>query len=163
MVDSIYSCKKYPAFIFDLEGTLSDHNWRAHFAASKQWEQYAMLFPFDGVNESVFNMYQRLKGFYFDFDGQVVRPKMIILTAKSIAQIADVVVWLKATGIHCDELIMRPIGNSDRSAKMKIDIIDNIKATCDVKLIFEDRYDILQHMRAHNLPVVDIKHLKGYY
>lgn len=153
----IYSCEKPPCFVFDLEGTLSNHKWREHFYSSKEYDQYNILFPFDGVNEKVFGMFDRLSRFHFSLHGKVVAPEMIILTAKHIDHIVDVTHWLNAFDVRFGRLLMRPNGNYKTSPFFKREAIFQLSKTREIKMIFDDRKDVCDLLYSDGFPVINVQ------
>lgn len=162
---SVYNSEKFPAFVFDLEGTLTNHLWRKQFHDNKQYDQYNLLFPYDGVNEKVALMFDKLSRTMFCHAGKVVAPTMFILTAKSIKYQNDVRGWLGGyLGLKPGSyiLMMRLDHQQDmRSVDYKVAACDEISKSYDIKLAFDDRDDIIAGLLDHGYNVVDVKTLTG--
>lgn len=84
--------------IFDLDGTLADHNHRLHFAKDKKWDNYFEHAQFDRINKIEVILLGMFKSY---------GAKVCILTGRPEKFRFKTKLWLSQNGINYSELIMR--------------------------------------------------------
>lgn len=137
-------------YVFDLEGTLSDHTHRLHLLPKTDEKQanskdhYAAFhaeFPKDKVHKHIHGIYNVLSDACED---------LYILTGMMEKHREMATEWLEEHGCYFDEIIMR--GNDDfrPSPEFKLETLKKIWSLNRYKwshiIVFDDREDVVAHL-----------------
>lgn len=126
--------------LFDLDGTLANHNHRWHHAKAKNWDMYHSLAFKDethNVECVILKMFDELE------------MNICIITARSEIYREDTIHWLKKNDIWFDELVMRPESDIRPSWELKKEIILNREADGkETFCVFDDRPSIVDMVRG---------------
>lgn len=138
------------AVIWDLDGTLSDDQARAHYVEveagrTRDWDSY-----FDAVDEDppVAASMEILHAL------RAAGVRIIYLTGRPEFTRPKTERWLKANGLdEYDHLVMRPAGEIRVAGEFKTDEIRHLREKYELVCAFEDRIDVAEHLRRAGLPV----------
>lgn len=149
-------------YIFDLEGTLSNHSHRLHLlpkvsekeANSKDhYAAFHAAFPKDPVNNHIVNMINS----FFEFN------PAIILTGMMEKHRQMAVDYLDYHKVFCDSLVMRQNDDFRPSPEFKLAHIKDLykKYQFDCAVVFDDREDIVDHLTKNSIVEVVEHHPLG--
>ena len=127
--------------VFDLDGTLSIVGDRVKYLQQnpKDWNAFYEACDEDKPNEPVCKIYKSLAPTYKEAVG------MIILTGRRESAREKTEDWLEYEGIHFDELIMRPDGDTRHDTILKPELLG--AGPDEVEMIFEDRNSMVKKWR----------------
>lgn len=136
---------KPKAFIFDIDGTLSDHSHRINHAHNKDWEKYNSLHILDNPIVDVCRLVDNLRKEYH----------IIFLTGRPAKYLEPTVSWLDLNvfggrKLPC-HLIMRQEGNFKKSSEFKKDEYLKIKKHYDIIGAFDDNEEVVQMFRQQGV------------
>jgi len=151
---------KLEAFIFDIDGTLSDNTGRLHHVVQsdedhllgipfkKDWDAFNSDCTQDKVYPDVLNILRSLEQEY----------QIILLTGRDNKYRSKTVAWLEKHGVQYDHLFMRWSGDKSADYFVKQEIYEKyIKKDFDVKGIFEDRERVVKMWRELGLTCFQVK------
>ena len=136
---------KYPAVIFDCDGTLCDVTSVRHHVLRrpKNYDafHYASLFcpPIDWVMEEV--DYHRRAGNF-----------IIVVTAREERWRTLTENWLEVNGVPFHELHMRPTGDFRSDVLIKGEILDRLIPRFDIRHAYDDNPSIIGLWKARGVP-----------
>lgn len=140
-------------YIFDIEGTLSDCQHRAHLVPD--WDAFHAEFPKDEPRKQIAQLYRIL----------AQNNEVVILTGMMEKHREMASAWLRKYNFRFDELIMRPNDNFQTSPEFKynviIDIADRLLKSDsihsrDIKAIFDDRKDVVDYLLNAGFPAIQV-------
>lgn len=135
---------KQNAYIFDIDGTLSDTSRRRHHLqkSPKDWKAFFA----DQINDVALPSAAILQGLGYLGNG------IIIVTGRG-EEYRDVTVsWLENHNIYYDELFMRPAKDNRDDTEIKLEIYNaNIKPNYNILAVFEDRLRLVRMWREQGL------------
>lgn len=146
-------------YIFDLEGTISNHNHRIHLlpTAAEKMANYGKGRPDD--------MYQKFHDhFHKDevnsdvkllMDCCIYTTKTIILTGMMERFRQDAQEWLLRNGISHNGLFMRPNDCYLSSPEYKYQWIRHCGEK--IHLVYDDRKDVVDKLLSHGIPAILVK------
>jgi len=136
---------KYPAVIFDCDGTLVDTTGIVHHVTRRPKNynafHYASLFcpPIDWVLEEV--DYHRRAG-----------NMIIVVTAREERWRSLTENWLDANGVPWHELFMRPTGDFRPDVQIKSEILDKLLPRYEIRHAYDDSPHIIGLWKARGVP-----------
>lgn len=133
-------------YIFDLEGTLSDSRHRDHLVPD--WDEFHKLFPEDGTNENICKLFRIL----------AQSANCIILTGMMEKHRTMALAWLKEHRIPHNGLVMRPNDDLRTSPEYKLWNLNIMEHPERIKMIFDDRLDIITTLLDNNYPAIQVKY-----
>jgi predicted kinase len=133
------------AVIFDIDGTLADHNGvRSPF----QWDRVHLDSPRPNVVH-LLNMYKHLAHY-----------KIIIMSGRDGVCRKLTEQWLKEQYIDWDEFMMRPEGSQEPDYKVKRDLFDKVKDNYNIVLAVDDRDQIVNLWRSMGIETWQVNYGK---
>ncbi len=138
------------AVIWDLDGTLSDDQARAHFVEVEEGRKRDWRSYFDAIEEdapiaaSIAILHAlRKDGF-----------RVVFLTGRPEYTRDSTERWLQANGLEdYDLLLMRPPGERRPAGDFKAEVVQRLRAEYDLLCAFEDRIDVAESLRLVGVPV----------
>jgi len=132
-------------YVFDLDGTLADSRHRDQFAQSGEWDTFHSLAYIDKPRKDIEKLYRILSK----------TGDMTILTGRTEKYRDPTIEWLLRFDFKYPDLnlIMRPDGNFMKSPEWKLGVISGMK---DVKMVFDDRKDIVTKLLENNIPAIQV-------
>lgn len=140
-------------FVFDLDGTLANHDHRLHLIPtenldiSDSWLEFVNACDKDVPIKSTISV---LNSLYNDPDNYI-----IILTARSEAVKNKTVDWLCNNNCEYDNLFMRGIGDNSKDTDFKERVLREIGLD-KIVAVWEDNPHVIKHMRGMGLTVYQV-------
>lgn len=134
--------------IFDIDGTLSNANWRLHFVrppegTPKDYEAFHKRCMGDTVIEPVRAMVHAL-AFH--------NHKIVLITGRPETYGDLTVAWLDENDVPFDELHMRKAGSNERAVTYKHGVLQDLIARGhDIRLAVEDQQEVVDMWRANGI------------
>lgn len=132
-------------YIFDLEGTLSDHRHRQHCLPN--YDEYHARFKDDSVIEANRILYNSCRK---------QNAMVVILTGKPEKYRAEVETWMDKNNLKWDEIIMRPDGDKRSSPTLKRQVIASIYWPDSPVMVFDDREDVVVELQRFAIPAIKV-------
>ena len=120
----------------DLDGTLADIRHRVRWAQTQDWDRFHKEARHDPVIEPVARLIRSLER----DDWQI-----ILMTGRSESMREATVNWLLLANVPYDQLRMRPEGNTDHDADLKLRWAQDYMS---LQLVLEDRDKVVAAWRA---------------
>jgi beta-phosphoglucomutase-like phosphatase (HAD superfamily) len=138
------------AMIWDLDGTLSDDQARAHFVEvergrARDWKSY-----FDAIDTDppIAASMEVLRAMH------AAGIRILFLTGRPEYTRPKTVRWLEANGLtEYDALIMRPDGERRPAGFFKAEVVQRLRREYELVCAFEDRIDVAERLRQAGVPV----------
>jgi beta-phosphoglucomutase-like phosphatase (HAD superfamily) len=138
------------AMIWDLDGTLSDDQARAHFVEvergrARDWTSY-----FDAIDTDppIAASMEVLRAMH------AAGIRILFLTGRPEYTRPKTVRWLAANGLtEYDALIMRPDGERRPAGFFKAEVVQRLRREYELVCAFEDRIDVAERLRQAGVPV----------
>jgi beta-phosphoglucomutase-like phosphatase (HAD superfamily) len=136
--------------IWDLDGTLSDDQARAHFVEvergrARDWKSY-----FDAIDTDppIAASMEVLRAMH------AAGIRILFLTGRPEYTRPKTVRWLEANGLtEYDALIMRPDGERRPAGFFKAEVVHRLRREYELVCAFEDRIDVAERLRQAGVPV----------
>lgn len=141
---------KQKAFIFDIDGTLSDPKGRLHFVTngSRNWDAFLSACADDAVHEDIRTM---------AWDLSVRGYKILLVTGRNAKYAPETIQWLQKHKVSYDALLMRAAGDSRQDFLIKEEIYHNaIEPYYEVLGVFDDRPSVVAMWRRLGLRVYHV-------
>lgn len=136
---------------FDFDGCISICNWRENLLPSHGWpngyEDFHEMLKFDPPNEWIIQMMHDMMK-----DG----IRVIILTGRVESTRRSSEKWLVKFGVKYHWMEMRKDGDKRPSEIIKAAYIERFHKEC-IKMIFDDRQKIIDHLRELGYPVCKVE------
>jgi hypothetical protein len=136
---------KNNAFIFDIDGTLSDTARRRHHVekSPKNWDAFFA----DQINDDALPTAEILRKL-FDHTSY----EILIVTGRREEYREVTQQWLNKHRLNCTKLFMRPANDKRDDTNIKLEIYNNyIKLHYNVLAVFEDRLRLVRMWREQGL------------
>ncbi len=138
------------AMIWDLDGTLSNDEARAHFVEvergrARDWKSY-----FDAIDTDppIAASMEVLRAMH------AAGIRILFLTGRPEYTRPKTVRWLEANGLtEYDALIMRPDGERRPAGFFKAEVVQRLRREYELVCAFEDRIDVAERLRQAGVPV----------
>ena len=138
------------AVIWDLDGTLSNDQARAHFVEvergrARDWHSY-----FDAIDTDppIAASMEVLRAMH------AAGIRILFLTGRPDYTRPKTERWLEANGLtEYDALIMRPADERRPAGWFKAEAVERLRREYELVCAFEDRIDVAEHLRAAGVPV----------
>jgi hypothetical protein len=139
--------------IFDIDNCISDDEWRiekikeesSQLPKDELYREYHALAPKDKAKNLIY-----IKDDHADDD-------IIMITSRPEEYRAQTEEWLKKNGVKYKKLLMRPKGNHQPSAELKIKLFDSLGIEPEeVTCAYDDRSDIVRAYRKHGIWAVKL-------
>lgn len=137
------SIKKYPAVIFDIDGTLAHMEGRSPYEWGRVRE--------DKIDSSTVDILKQLKASPY-------APKIIICTGRDGIALFETKRWLEDYGIPYDEIYIRPEKDSRPDWVVKEEMWRKIAETSYIQGMFDDRLQVVRRARALGLKVFNVEY-----
>ena len=117
--------------VFDLDGTLCDCDWRSRLAASKEFEAFDSLCPYDDPISSMVETARKFKARGW---------RIAVISGRSDAFYAETSAWLASVRCPYDDLLLRTTKLARMSnAKLKVALAKLLESGgCSVSLAYDD-------------------------
>lgn len=141
---------KHGAYIFDLDGTISNDWQRVHFAKKGDWDNYNKLTNIDYPFKDVVRLMYCIERLGY---------RIIILTGRPGSKRKETKDWLRSHNINCHRLIMKTKELLDMPTdewKKQI-YLDDLKENYSVYGVFEDRDKLVDMWRELGLTCFQTK------
>ena len=136
---------------FDFDGCISICNWREQLLPGnklfKNYDEFHAMLSYDPPNNWIIDMMGKMVQ-----DGYEV----IILTGRMENTRKESLSWLHEHGVRYHQMIMRPNEDLRGSEVFKAEVISRFKKE-DVKMIFDDRPKIIDHLTSLGYPTFKVK------
>ncbi len=138
------------AVIWDLDGTLSNDQARAHFVEVEQgrardWHSYFDAIDTDPPIAASMEVLRAL---------HAAGIRILFLTGRPEYTRPKTERWLEANGLtDYDALLMRPVGETRPAGFFKADAVARLRTEYALVCAFEDRIDVADHLRQAGVPV----------
>ena len=143
-------------YIFDLDGTISDPEQRAHLFPHAEkdddsgdeatWEAYGLAAGEDALIKPVAMLMNTL---HYSYDTQV----WIVSGRTSLAHQVTVN-WLAKNEVKHDGLFLRPIGDHRPNVRYKLSFLDGIPGDHEVMLWVDDHPGVTEAMTKRGIPTL---------
>lgn len=135
--------KKYPAVIFDIDGTLAHMKGRSPYEWGRVRE--------DKIDKATVDTLKQLKA-------SEIPPKIIICTGRDGIALYETRRWLDDYGIPYDEIYIRPEKDSRPDWVVKEEMWRKIAETSYIQAMFDDRLQVVRRARALGLKVFNVEY-----
>ena len=139
--------------IFDLDGTLSDCDWRRGHVdgtlGKPDWNAFHQASVMDAPREGIVTIAKAL---------DVLLLPIIIMTGRNERYRVQTVAWLKAAGVHHDQLLMRGDTDFRPDTELKAEMLSRMyqRYKGDPFLVFDDRAAVVKMWRAKGLTTLQV-------
>jgi predicted kinase len=137
------STGKPPAVIVDIDGTLATHDGiRGHHEYHRVGEDQ----PMDAVIDAVLTLHHNYT--------------VLVVSGRSAICVMETHEWLKKNGVPCEELYMRPLGDTRKDSIIKREIYEKyIEPNYDVQFVLDDRDQVVEMWRKElRLPCFQVNY-----
>jgi hydroxymethylpyrimidine pyrophosphatase-like HAD family hydrolase len=135
---------KTKAYIFDIDGTISDHKERLKYYKNKDYDRYNFLCYLDDPIKEAIRLCELLSNNYY----------IIFLTGRPEEYRKKTIDWIyDNVTIHERDykLIMRKEGDFRSSKDIKLEEYNKLKEEYNILGVFDDREDIIEMFKKQNL------------
>lgn len=137
------SIKKYPAVIFDIDGTLAHMQGRSPYEWGRVRE--------DKIDSSTVDILKQLKASPY-------APKIIICTGRDGVALFETRRWLEDYGIPYDDIYIRDEKDMRPDWIVKEEMWRKIAETSYIQGMFDDRLQVVRRARALGLKVFNVEY-----
>lgn len=131
------------AIIMDMDGTLADHEHRAHLSTKRDWAAYNDASMQDPPVIPMVDLVHGMRA-----QGYTV----VICTGRFEAMRFDTTCWLDKHHIHADYLFMRGADDMRSDYLVKEDMLTELmKKGFDIAFVVEDRKSVVDMWRSHGI------------
>jgi phosphoglycolate phosphatase-like HAD superfamily hydrolase len=144
MINTRLTLRKTNAFIFDIDGTLSDTTRRRHHVekSPKDWNSFFA----DQINDDVLPTVHILREFHHGAN------EILLVTGRSEEYKKVTKQWLKKHKLNHTKLFMRTADDRREDTQIKLEIYNSyIKPYYNVLGVFEDRLRLVRMWREQGL------------
>lgn len=137
--------------IVDLDGTVCNHDHRAHFAEEKDWDAYHAKLIGDTVNHHIVSILEAMSASHYYILACTGRPEKYRL--KTIE-------WLATNQVPIDDILMRPNNNFDSDANLKIELVSEYFDGFGeeyVNFVLDDRDSVVEAWRDNNFKCLQVQ------
>lgn len=139
------------AVIFDRDGTLG--SCQRHFVdgslGRQDWGEFNNWLRFDAPVPGVAALFRLLR--------ETTNLKLLITTGRDESLRRPMMDWLEKHSLHPDYLLMRRAADRRLDSVVKKELYDMfIEPYYDVKLVIDDRPQVIEMWRAEGLPVIAV-------
>jgi phosphoglycolate phosphatase-like HAD superfamily hydrolase len=144
-----------PAWIFDIDGTLSDTSHRHHLIAGepKKWDEYFKLCGGDARHEHICLLARSLASVQSG-------PVVMFVSGRSDICREETQRWIESeVGLMCpaNRLYMRKQGDHKPDDVLKIELLEQIRADgFEPVMAFDDRNRVVAAWRAAGIPCAQV-------
>ena len=142
--------EKSRAIIVDIDGTLANVDHRRHYIEKKDWKNFFMHMTGDTVNEWCRDLMDSV------WEGMQCTSKppfeVLLVTGRpgNFRHVTEA--WLKANGIHYEQLFTRAEGDYRKDTVVKLEIYEkHIKDKYEIVFAVDDRSSVVQMWREQGI------------
>ena len=138
-----------PAYIFDIDGTLSDLTHRLHFIQGerKDWDGFFGAVADDGIHEHIAAIARAIHA----------EQAVVIVSGRSDQCRAETGAWLERHKIPYDALYMRRAGDHRPDDKVKQEILADLRDDgWEPVMVFDDRDRVVAMWRELGIPCAQV-------
>ena len=145
---------KPQCFVFDIDGTLADSQWRTCLIKQKpkNWKGFVACAKYDLPIRAVYQLYKALTQ---------SSVSIAIITGRSEEDFDVTNDWLNNWGITASFFRMRAAGDKREDFVVKGELMDKIQEQYDVVGIFEDRKQCCDEWNRRGIFCFDVGQGKG--
>lgn len=140
-------------FVCDLDGTLSNSEWRSHFAAAGEWDEFHSKSKLDSPHADVCLLIQMLVD---------VGNECIVVTGRSESYRKITEDWLTRHSIPVHAVLMRMASDWGPATTVKVKLLSdyldkNGLSKSDVMFALDDNERMIDAWRAWGIPAYQVR------
>ena len=146
---------KFPAYVFDLDGTLCDVKHRRQWVATKpkNWDAWNAGISEDKPNMPVLTALHLLGDVY----------DIILVSGRGSEYRQPTIDWLRKHGVHFSNLYMRAEGDFRPDDEVKAELADEVEKTYKIVGVFDDRKRVVDMWIKRGIFVFDVSQGQGNF